>query len=163
MSYVSLMDTTLRDGEQTQGVSFSATEKLSLAQALLGRLNVDRIEVASAGVSKGEQGSVEKINQWAAANGHLDKVEVLGFVDVNRSVDWISGAGGKVINLLTKGSENHCVKQLRQTPEEHIEQIKKTIAYAHENGIAVNIYLEDWSNGYRDKPEYIYNLSLIHI
>ncbi len=158
MSYVSLMDTTLRDGEQTQGVSFSATEKLSLAQALLGRLNVDRIEVASAGVSKGEQGSVEKINQWAAANGHLDKVEVLGFVDVNRSVDWISGAGGKVINLLTKGSENHCVKQLRQTPEEHIEQIKKTIAYAHENGIAVNIYLEDWSNGYRDKPEYIYNL-----
>jgi len=158
MPYVSLMDTTLRDGEQTQGVSFSPTEKLSLAQALLGRLNVDRIEVASAGVSQGEQDSVRQINKWAAENNHLHKVEVLGFVDQNRSVDWIMGAGGKVINLLTKGSENHCLKQLRKTPEQHIEQIKETIAYAQENNISVNVYLEDWSNGYKDNPDYVYKL-----
>ena len=50
---ITLMDTTLRDGEQTQGVSFAPGEKVSIAQALLGRLKVDRIEVASAGVSKG--------------------------------------------------------------------------------------------------------------
>lgn len=152
------MDTTLRDGEQTQGVSFAPSEKLSLAQALLGRLMVDRIEVASAGVSQGEQSAVQKINQWAQNNGHAEKVEVLGFVDVNRSVDWIVGAGGKVINLLTKGSENHCLKQLRHSPEQHIEQIKKTISYAHANKLMVNVYLEDWSNGYKDKPEYVYNL-----
>ena len=88
-----------------RGVSFAPAEKLSLAQALLGRLKVDRIEVASAGVSQGEQEAVKKINSWAAANGHLHKVEVLGFVDLDRSVDWITGAGGKVINLLAKGSE----------------------------------------------------------
>lgn len=158
MPYVSLMDTTLRDGEQTQGVSFSATEKLSLAQALLGRLNVDRIEVASAGVSQGEQSSVKEINKWAAENNHLHKVEVLGFVDQNRSVDWILGAGGKVINLLAKGSENHCLKQLRQSPEQHIEQVLKTIDYAQKNDLSVNLYLEDWSNGYKDKPDYVYNL-----
>ncbi len=158
MPHVTLMDTTLRDGEQTQGVSFAPSEKLSLAQALLGRLNIDRIEVASAGVSAGEQTAVRQINEWAAENGHLDKVEVLGFVDIKRSVDWILGAGGKVINLLTKGSENHCLKQLRTSPELHIEQIKKTIAYAQKNDISVNVYLEDWSNGYHDKPEYVYNL-----
>lgn len=158
MPHVNLMDTTLRDGEQTQGVSFSPSEKLNLAQALLGRLGVDRIEVASAGVSSGEQSAVKQINKWATENGHLHKVEVLGFVDINRSVDWIVGAGGKVINLLTKGSENHCLKQLRTTPELHIEQIIKTIDYAHKNDISVNVYLEDWSNGYQDKPDYVYNL-----
>jgi len=154
---MSLMDTTLRDGEQTQGVSFTPTEKLSLAQALLGRLCVDRIEVASAGVSQGEQEAVKKINSWAASNGHLDKVEVLGFVDLNRSVDWITGAGGKVINLLAKGSEKHCLTQLRQQPEQHIERVKQTIEYAYSQGVSVNVYLEDWSNGYADSPEYVYN------
>lgn len=155
---ITLMDTTLRDGEQTQGVSFAPAEKLSLAQALLGRLKVDRIEVASAGVSQGEQEAVRKINEWAASNGYLQRVEVLGFVDINRSVDWIIGAGGKVINLLTKGSEKHCLKQLRQSPEQHIENIKQTVAYAVDHGVAVNVYLEDWSNGYLDSPDYVYNL-----
>lgn len=155
---LTLMDTTLRDGEQTQGVSFAPAEKVGLAQALLGRLKVDRIEVASAGVSRGEQQAVREINDWAAQHGYLEKVEVLGFVDLDRSVDWILGAGGKVINLLTKGSEKHCLTQLRQSPEQHIERIKQTIDYAHSKGVSVNVYLEDWSNGYRDNPQYVYNL-----
>ena len=155
---ITLMDTTLRDGEQTQGVSFAPAEKLSIAQALLGRLKVDRIEVASAGVSQGEQEAVRNINQWAAKHGYLEQVEVLGFVDLDRSVDWIIGAGGKVINLLTKGSEKHCLTQLRQQPEQHIERIKQTVEYAHSKGISVNVYLEDWSNGYLDKPEYVYRM-----
>ena len=58
---ISLMDTTLRDGEQTQGVSFSANEKVNIARALLQSLKVDRIEVASACVSDGEQQAVAKI------------------------------------------------------------------------------------------------------
>ena len=49
-----VMDTTLRDGEQTEGVSISANEKLTIARALLETLKVDYIEVASARVSEGE-------------------------------------------------------------------------------------------------------------
>jgi len=157
--HITLMDTTLRDGEQTQGVSFSPAEKLSIAQALLGHVNVDRIEVASAGVSAGEQQAVRNINDWAAENDCLERVEVLGFVDQKRSVDWILDTGGKVINLLTKGSEKHCLTQLRQAPEQHIEQIKFTIDYALSKGLTVNVYLEDWSNGYTDNPGYVYNLT----
>lgn len=49
------MDTTLRDGEQTSGVSFVPPEKLQIAKKLLRDVRVDRIEVASARVSAGEQ------------------------------------------------------------------------------------------------------------
>ena len=45
---VELMDTTLRDGEQTSGVAFAPEEKLNLSRMLLSELKVDRIEVAPA-------------------------------------------------------------------------------------------------------------------
>jgi len=155
---IELMDTTLRDGEQTQGVSFSPAEKVSIAKALLQKLNIDRIEVASARVSEGEKEAVAKLNNWARQEGLVDRIEVLGFVDHTLSVDWIVGAGGKVLNLLTKGSLKHCTEQLRKTLDQHITQIKQTIEYAQSQGLRVNVYLEDWSNGYKDCPEYVFEM-----
>ena len=120
--HIRLMDTTLRDGEQTQGVSFSANEKVNIARALLQSLKVDRIEVASACVSEGEQQAVAKICDWARGEGLVDKIEILGFVDYKRSVNWIKKAGGGVINLLTKGSEKHCREQLGKLSLIHISE-----------------------------------------
>ncbi len=153
---LSIMDTTLRDGEQTSGVSFTDTEKLSVAKVLLESLKVDRIEIASARVSEGEFNAARRIMEWAAGTDHLNKVEILGFVDGKISLDWINDAGGKVINLLCKGSYKHVTQQLRKTPEEHIADIKKSFDYAKELGIAVNVYLEDWSNGMRNSPDYVH-------
>lgn len=150
------MDTTLRDGEQTSGVSFAAQEKLSVARLLLEELCVDRIEIASARVSDGEFASVKKVAQWAKLHGHLDKIEVLGFVDDRLSLDWIKGAGCTVINLLCKGSLKHCTYQLKRTPEEHITDVKTVLANAREMEINVNVYLEDWSNGMRESEDYVY-------
>lgn len=156
--YISIMDTTLRDGEQTQGVSFSPDEKVNLAKTLLEMVRVDRIEVASARVSSGEADAVAQIIVWAAEKGLADRVEVLGFVDGGQSVDWICGAGGRVLNLLAKGSEKHCHGQLGKTLEEHVADVRATIGLAHDRGLAVNLYLEDWSNGYRDNRDYVYGL-----
>src|SRR6478736_6273180 len=147
---VEIMDTTLRDGEQTSGVSFSASEKLTIAQLLLTEVKVDRIEIASARVSEGEFEAVKKITKWAKANGFIDKVEVLTFVDGDVSVEWMLKSGAKVMNLLTKGSLNHLTHQLKKKPEEHFADVAAVIALARKKGLHCNIYLEDWSNGMRN-------------
>ena len=149
------MDTTLRDGEQTTGVSFTAVEKLSIAKLLLTELKVDYLEVASARVSNGEFEAVKSITTWAKKEGFIDRIEILGFVDGVESLNWIQEAGGKVINLLCKGSLKHVLGQLKKTPEEHASDIKKLVAKAAEMEISVNVYLEDWSNGMRESQEYV--------
>ncbi len=156
--YMQIMDTTLRDGEQTQGVSFSADEKVSVAKVLLEQVRVDRIEIASARVSSGEAAAVAQIVAWAAQRDLAERVEILGFIDGGQSVDWIAAAGGRVINLLAKGSENHCRRQLKKTLEQHAADVRESVAHAQARGLSVNLYLEDWSNGYRDDPGYVFAL-----
>src|SRR5262245_25322008 len=124
------MDTTLRDGEQTRHVSFTSSEKVTIAEALLETLHVDRVEVASALVSEGEKATVCRISEWAHAQGYGDRVEVLGFVDGSRSADWVRSAGGRVMNLLAKGSERHCRMQLGRTLAQHLEDIRRTLEHA---------------------------------
>ena len=155
---IEIMDTTLRDGEQTSGVSFVPHEKLMIARLLLEELKVDRVEVASARVSDGEFDAVKMICDWAASRSLLHKVEVLGFVDGHTSVDWIKNTGCRVLNLLCKGSLKHCTHQLKKSPDEHIQEISDVVAYASEQGIEVNAYLEDWSNGMKDSPDYVFAL-----
>ncbi|WP_073399598.1 alpha-isopropylmalate synthase regulatory domain-containing protein [Bacteroides luti] len=155
---IEILDTTLRDGEQTSGVSFVSQEKLMIARLLLEELKVDRIEVASARVSEGELESVKMISAWAARRGLLDRVEVLGFVDGTDSLNWIREAGCRVINLLCKGSLKHCELQLRKSPEEHIADITTVVNNAQKMGFDVNVYLEDWSNGMQHSPDYVIQL-----
>ncbi|MBP5708320.1 MAG: 2-isopropylmalate synthase [Bacteroidales bacterium] len=152
---VEIIDTTLRDGEQTQGVSYTPHEKLHLAKMLLRDLKVDYIEVASARVSKGEFEAVRQIASWAHHNNLHHKVEVLGFIDGDISLNWIKDAGAVVMNLLCKGSLRHLEKQLRKTPEQHVANIKDIIHKATEENIDINIYLEDWSNGMINSEDYV--------
>ncbi len=154
--FVEVLDTTLRDGEQTPGVAFTPAEKLEIARLLMTRVKIDRLEIGSARVSDGEREAVKAILNWARHRGCLEAMEILGFVDGGKSVDWIRETGGKVINLLAKGSESHCRVQLRKTPARHFEEVAGEIAYAHEQGLKVNLYLEDWSRGMRESFAYVH-------
>ena len=150
------MDTTLRDGEQTSGMSFSSSEKLTIAKLLLEELKVDRIEIASARVSDGEFTAVKNIAKWAKENDYLNKIEVLTFLDKGVSINWLSNSGGKVQNLLTKGSINHLKYQIKKTPKEHFNDVYNSVHDARELNIDTNVYLEDWSNGMRNSPDYVF-------
>ena len=154
-NFIEILDTTLRDGEQTSGVSFSTTEKMTISRLLLNELHVPRIEVASARVSDGERNSVARICAWAKGIGRLDSIEVLGFIDSGRSIDWVTDTGARVINLLSKGSERHCRLQLGLTPEQHFALIADEVERAATAGLTVNLYLEDWSNGMKHSRDYV--------
>jgi D-citramalate synthase len=155
---IEILDTTLRDGEQTSGVSFASSEKLHIARLLLVSLNVDRLEIASAKISEGEFETVKRITRWATARNYIDRVEILGFVDGDVSLNWVKNAGGRVMNLLCKGSLKHCTEQLRKTPEQHLSDIRTVLQKAEEMQITINLYLEDWSNGMLHSPEYVFFL-----
>ncbi|MCY4162432.1 MAG: 2-isopropylmalate synthase [Flavobacteriaceae bacterium] len=152
---IEILDTTLRDGEQTSGVSFTASEKLTLAKLLLNELKVDRIEVASARVSDGEFQAVKDILQWASKNNVSNRVEVLTFLDGGQSLKWLLDSKAKVQNILTKGSLNHLKHQLKLTPKQHYEKVRQSVSTANQNGICSNVYLEDWSNGMRHSKDYV--------
>ena len=155
---ISIMDTTLRDGEQTPGIAYTPSEKLHVARMLLNDVGVDRIEIVSARASRGELEGAQRVTAWAEEAGLIGRVEMLGFCDVDRSVDWIRNAGGRVINLLTKGSERHCREQLNMTPGQHVRRIVDTVKHARERDVRVNVYLEDWSNGIRHGFDYVRRL-----
>ena len=156
--YVEVMDTTLRDGEQMSEASYTSEEKLTLAKLLIEEVRVDRVEIASALVSAGEEQAVADVISWAGSKGIGDKIEVLGFTDLRPSADWMARLGAGVMNILAKGSLNHLTKQLRKTQEEHVQDIRQTVEYAEKKGIICQIYLEDWSNGMIHSPEYVYFL-----
>jgi D-citramalate synthase len=154
--HLSVMDTTLRDGEQTPQVSYTPAEKLQLARMLLCDVEVDRIEIASTRVSEGEREAAKLVTGWARKERVLQRIEMLGYTDGKLSVDWIAQTGGKTINLLTKGSERHCRAQLKLTPEQHRAKVEETIRYARRRRMVVNVYLEDWSSGVRDSFDYVF-------
>jgi D-citramalate synthase len=81
---------------------------------------------------------------------------MLGYCDGSTSVNWIAGTGGRVMNLLAKGSERHCRVQLGLSPEEHRKAVANTLRAAKRKRIKVNAYLEDWSNGVRDSFDYVF-------
>ena len=162
-SRIQLLDTTLRDGEQTPDVAYTPAEKLQMAKLLLLDVGVDRIEIASTRVSEGEREAARLVTDWARKRRLLSRVEILGYADGRKSADWISETGGRVMNLLTKGSEAHCRMQLRMQPARHRDGIAQTVRAAQKQRITVNAYLEDWSSGVRDSFPYVAELTQLLI
>lgn len=158
MRAIEILDTTLRDGEQTHNVAYSPAEKLQIAKILLEKVNVDRVEIASARISKGEEEGVKQIVEWAKKNNFSHKLEVLALVDKGKSIEWLKKTGVKTMNLLTKGSLKHLELQLGKKPETHFNDIAEVLKEGEAQEISANIYLEDWSNGYRDDRAYVYDI-----
>lgn len=136
---VYIVDTTLRDGEQTAGVVFANREKIQIAR-MLDEIGVDEIEAGipvmggdelEAVTSIARMGLKARIMAWNRA--------VIG--DIQKSLD--CGAGAVAISIAT--SDIHIKYKLHSTREQVLERMAKTVEFAKKRGVYVSANAEDAS------------------
>jgi D-citramalate synthase len=134
---IRIFDTTLRDGEQTPGVSLTPENKLRIAKSL-DKLGVDVIEAGFAAVSKGEEEAVKFI-----ANEGL-KAEVCCFVrGVKKDIDIALKCDAQSVHLVIPTSDLHLQYKLKKTREDVLKLVEESVQYAKDHGLIVELSAED--------------------
>jgi len=120
--HVKIFDTTLRDGEQSPGISLDVGEKLEIAEQL-GRLGVDVIEAGFPIASDGDFEAVEAISR-AVRGPVIAALSRTGFKDVDRAWEAVQHAARPRIHVFIATSLIHMKKKLRMTED----QVKAEVA-----------------------------------
>lgn len=132
-------DTTLRDGEQTPGVSLTPAHKLEIAAAL-SDIGVDVIEAGSAVASEGEREAIRLIADAGLSAECCTYVRAL-----NQDIDCAAEAGADSVHLVVPVSDLHISKKMQKTREEVHTMAMSAVAYAKERGLIVELSGEDAS------------------
>jgi 2-isopropylmalate synthase len=134
---IRVLDTTLRDGEQTPGVSLTPDEKLEIAVAL-DKLGVDVIEAGFPITSKGEQEGARRI-----ARGGF-KAEISGLARAEKvDIDTAINCGVKGVHVFLASSDIHLQHKLHITREQMLQQSADMVRYAKSFGVKVEFSAED--------------------
>jgi len=134
---VRVFDTTLRDGEQTPGVSLTPLEKLEIAQAL-DKLGVDVIEAGFPITSKGEQEGIRLV-----AKAGL-RAEICGLARAEKGdIDTAIGCGISGIHVFLASSDIHLEHKLHITRDQMLKQAADAVRYAKGFGVKVEFSAED--------------------
>jgi len=134
---IRVLDTTLRDGEQTPGVSLTPDEKLEIAEAL-DRLGVDVIEAGFPITSKGEQEGVRRIVKAGL------RAEVSGLARAEKvDIDTAINCGVKGVHVFLASSDIHLQHKLHLTREQMVKQSVEMVRYAKGFGVKVEFSAED--------------------
>nr|WP_269479011.1 (R)-citramalate synthase [Methanococcus vannielii] len=137
MTMVKIFDTTLRDGEQTPGVSLTPSQKLEIA-IKLDELGVNIIEAGSAITSKGERESIKLIT-----SENLN-AEIASFVRaLPVDIDSAISCNVDSVHLVVPTSDLHMTYKLRKTREENLNDALKAVEYAKNHGLIVELSAED--------------------
>lgn len=148
MKTVKFFDTTLRDGEQTPGVSLNVKEKLEIAR-LLQKMGVDVIEAGFPASSHGDFEAVQAIAREAGENVTIAALARLVLPDIDRAAEAIAPARHGRIHVFIATSEVHMQYKLRMTREQVLESVKKCVAYAKQKCPDVQFSAEDASRSDR--------------
>ena len=134
---IRIFDTTLRDGEQTPGVSLTPDKKLVIAEQL-DKLGVDIIEAGFAAVSEGEMEAVRLI----AKQGF--KAEVCSFArGVKKDIDAVLESGANSVFLVIPVSDMHIHHKLKKPKEAMLKLTEEHVQYAKDHGLVVELGPED--------------------
>ena len=145
-----IFDTTLRDGEQSPGASMTRDEKVRIARQL-ERLRVDVIEAGFAAASNGDFESVQAIAR-AVKNSTVCSLSRANDRDIARSAEALKDASRARIHTFIATSPLHMEKKLRMSPEEVLEQAKRSVRFARNLLDDIEFSAED---GYRSEPDFL--------
>ena len=148
-----IFDTTLRDGEQTPGVSLNAKEKLEIAKNLEA-LGVDIIEAGFPVTSKGDFEGVKLIAQ-NIKNSTVNALARANKKDIDIAYEAIKEAKRKRIHTFLATSDVHMKYKLKMTREEVLEKIREMVSYARTLVDEVEFSPED---GSRTEKEFLYKV-----
>jgi len=136
-SHVRILDTTLRDGEQTPNVALSLDDKIKIAQAL-DDLGVDIIEAGFPITSDGERQAVKAIGRLGL------KAEVLGLSRSSKEdIDAVIGCDLRSIHVFLATSDIHMQNKLKMTRDQVVEKAAWAVEYAKSHGMTVEFSPED--------------------
>lgn len=150
-------DTTLRDGAQREGISYSVKDKLAVA-ALLDEFGVDFIE-------GGWPGALPKDTEFfqAAKSMPLRNAQLVAFgatrkagvsVTEDPQVQALLDSEAPVITIVAKADIRHVEQALKTTPDENLSMIRDTVSYLADQGRRVFVDLEHFFDGYKYDSEY---------
>jgi len=132
-----IFDTTLRDGEQTPGVSLTPEKKIEIAKHL-DKLGVNIIEAGFAAASQGEMEAIRLISKENL------KAEICSFArGIKRDIDAVAKSGADSIFLVIPSSDLHIQHKLRKSKDEILKLTAKSVKYAKDSGLIVELGPED--------------------
>ena len=149
-------DTTLRDGEQTPGVSLTPAHKLEIATAL-SDIGVDVIEAGSAVASEGEREAIRLIAEAGLTAECCTYVRAL-----NQDIDCAAEAGADSVHLVVPVSDLHIIKKMQKSREEVHAMAISAVEYAKERGLIVELSGEDASRADQDFLATLYRDGIAH-
>ncbi len=153
-----VLDTTLRDGAQREGISYSVSDKLAIAR-LLDELGVGFIE-------GGWPGAMPKDTEFfdrAHSELQLKNAQLVAFgatrkagvkVEDDKQVAALLDSGAPVVTIVAKSDVKHVTDALHTTLDENLAMVRDTVAYLRANGRRVFVDLEHFFDGYRRDPDY---------
>jgi 2-isopropylmalate synthase len=150
MDNVLIFDTTLRDGEQSPGISLDTAEKLEIADQL-ARLGVDIIEAGFPIASQGDFEAVEAIAK-AVEGPTICALSRTGFKDIDRAWEAVHHAARARIHVFIATSKIHMEKKLKMTPDQVKAEAAAAVARSKSYTDDVEFSPED---GYRSDPDFM--------
>ncbi len=157
MSQVQLYDTTLRDGAQREGISFSVIDKLNIARKL-DELGIHFVEGGWPGSNPKDVEFFQKAQSLSLSHaklvafGSTRRPKAKAETDANLLA--LADAGVKVATIVGKSSDLQVAQVLRTTPEENLSMIADSIRYLKAKGLTVFFDAEHFFDGFKANPGY---------
>lgn len=157
MKQIEIFDSTLRDGAQGEGISFSVQDKLAIVKAL-DRLGVKYIEAGNPGSNPKDLEFFEKAQKLKlkhsrlVAFGSTRRKEIKAEDDSNLSA--LLGAGTEYVAVFGKCWKLHVTEIINTTADENFAMIYDTCKFLTDNGRRVIFDAEHFFDGYKDDPEF---------